>query len=120
MTILVPMDRLAAVVATYGSAQLLTRPSSGWVKVHTVDPVVEDASGEVRVVVPVEWGSARRNAEADPQVSLVWASPVEKGWTLILDGWASVSEGALVVRPDHAILHQPDAHADGPEWEWPA
>ena len=99
MTILVPMDRLAAVVETYGSAQLLTRPSSGWVKVHTVDPIVEDAFGEVRVVVPVEWGSARRNAEADPQVSLVWASPVEKGWTLILDGWASVSEDAPRARP---------------------
>jgi hypothetical protein len=119
MTILVPMEKLAAVVATFGSAQLLTRPESGWVKVHTVDPVVSEESGEVRVVVPVEWGSCCRNAEADPHVSLVWASGVPKGWTLILDGWASVGQGEIEIRPDHAILHQPDAHADGPEWAWP-
>lgn len=119
MTILVPMEKLAAVVATFGSAQLLTQPGSGWVKVHTVDPVVVEGPNGVAVRVDAEWGSSRRNAEANPQVTLVWASPFRHGWTLLLDGWASVEGEAVIIVPDHAMLHQPGAHSDGPGWQWP-
>ncbi len=115
MTIPVSIEQLPATLGTFGSAQLLTLASTGSVRVHTVDPTVVD--GQVRVVC--EHRSPLENAERDPRVTLVWAPLQRHGWTLILDGMASVDGDELVVEVASAILHRPHSHDDGPEWVFP-
>ncbi len=117
MTIPVPPDRLAQAVARFDSAILITATAPGrFVKIHTVDPRVED--GEL--VVDHPRGSAIANAAADAHVTLVWAARERHGWSLIVDGLARTEdEGArLVVSTAGGMLHRPASHADGPAWTW--
>ncbi|XVX18916.1 pyridoxamine 5'-phosphate oxidase family protein [Actinomycetota bacterium] len=110
MSILVDLAQLASVLESYGSAYLLTSGQDGRVKVVTVDPVVD---GEV-IRVPGGSGGTARNLEHNPAASLVWAPLERHGYSLIVDGTAAAAGQGFVLSPEHAVLHRPSAHSDGP------
>lgn len=113
MSIRVELSRLAETLGDFDHAYLLTPSADGVIKVNTVDTaasergVVIDAGGMMQ---------ARLNIAANPTVTLVWPPRVFHGHTLIVDGTASATADEIVIVPATAILHRPDAHADGPVW----
>ena len=115
MTILVPLEQLAATLEHFASASLVTLTADTWPKIHTVDPVVDGDA--LRVVSPAP--SVYRNVATNPLVTLIWQPTVHHGHTLLVDGWAVTDGEALRIRIDHAMLHRPAAHADGPAWVAP-
>lgn len=53
-------------------------------------------------------GRACRNAEARPGVSIVFPpNDRSNGFSLVVDGEASVEGGSIDVRPASAVLHRP-------------
>ncbi|HEX4976542.1 MAG TPA: pyridoxamine 5'-phosphate oxidase family protein [Nocardioides sp.] len=53
------------------------------------------------------------NLAARPDVSLVWPPYEPGGYSLIVDGRATVIDEAARVEPTHAVLHRPADHAAG-------
>ena len=107
MSVKVDLDELAAHVATYGLAYLLTVTDDQRVHAVAVRPSVTGDG------VTVE-GVGRRtlaNLDTRPEVSLLWPPAEDGGYTLIVDGTATASDGALAVKPSHAVLHRPADHA---------
>lgn len=113
MTIPVPLDRLERTLRRFGSATLIASRPGDWPRVVTVDPVVEGED----LLVPTPYENARAAVAAYPRVTLVWAPPQRHGFALIVDGTATVTGSDVRVVVDHAILHRPAAHADGPAWD---
>ncbi|WP_273487221.1 hypothetical protein [Ancrocorticia populi] len=113
MSIPVPPQDLARVAAGYGSATLITLPASGFAKVLTVDP---DIAPEGTITIANPSKSTTANLAANSHATLVWQPRERHGWTLIVDGHASLTEeGKIVVVPKSGMLHRPAAHADGPK-----
>lgn len=110
MTIPVPLDQLSATLERFGSAVLATLPAGTWPRVVTVDPYVDG----LQLVVPAPPQTCLRHVGVNPLVTLYWATPQRHGYALIVDGWASVDGSDLRIRLDHAVLHRPSAHAEGP------
>lgn len=110
MTIPIPLDRLAETLWHFDSAVLVTLREGTWPRVLTVDPYVEGGL----VVVPSPNPSGLKHVAANPLVTIYWPSPHRHGYTLIVDGIATVSGKDLHIEPDHAVLHRPSAHSDGP------
>lgn len=113
MSIPIDLDRLATALHDFGAGYLVTSGDDGRAKVVTVDPVVEDAT----ILLPPSKGSAR-NLAANPTATLVFPPTEPKGYTLLVDGTASVdpaaTEGAIRFTAETAVLHRPAAHGDGP------
>lgn len=117
MTIPVPVAELAATCVHFGAALLIVGDGEGWPRVFTVDPVVD---GDALVLAGLS-DRMRDRALAQPRVTVVWQPLVRHGHTLVVDGWAEAggtgaAGGGVLVRVDHAVLHRPQAHADGPVW----
>ncbi|MGA4670070.1 pyridoxamine 5'-phosphate oxidase [Propionibacteriaceae bacterium Y1923] len=110
MTIDIPLDRLAEVVDRFDSAVLVTLPEGAHARLATVDPVVRGST----VVVTHARGSALANVAVNPRVTIMWPATEHHGFTLIVDGLGTAVGPDLEVEPDHAVLHRPRAHADGP------
>lgn len=53
------------------------------------------------------------NIAARPDVSLVWPPYEPGGYSLIVDGRATVIDETARVEPGHAVLHRPADHAAG-------
>jgi hypothetical protein len=107
MSVKVDLDELARHVATYGLAYLLTVTDDQRAHVVAVRPVVD---GEALRVDGLG-GRTRANVEARPDVSLVWPPVTDGGYTLIVDGRATLSEEGASLAPSHAVLHRPADHA---------
>ncbi len=110
MSIPVSVDRLAEVLGDYGAGYLLSVSGDGRVKVVTVEPEV---AGEVLVVSGPGRGSLA-NVAGNPQVTLAFAPAEHHGFTLLVDGTATVHGDDVQVAPSGAVLHRPAAHSDGP------
>ena len=54
------------------------------------------------------------NIAARPDVSLVWPPYEPGGYSLIVDGRATVIDETARVEPGHAVLHRPADHAADP------
>ena len=54
------------------------------------------------------------NLAARPDVSLVWPPYEPGGYSLIVDGRATVIDETARVEPGHAVLHRPADHATEP------
>lgn len=108
MSVTVELERLQQEVARFGTAPyLLTVSDDG--RPHATVVTVAWA-GETLVA-----GVGRRsaaNATDRPDVSLLWPPVDEEGFSLIVDGRASVDGEQLAVHPERAILHR--RRADGP------
>lgn len=116
MTIPVPVADLAPALERFDSATLVVSPPDTWPRVFTTDPEVVD--GGLRL--PSLPATVVSRALAHPRVTLVWQPRARHGHTLVVDGWAELADsgatGELRVRIDHAVLHRPSTHADGPDW----
>ena len=111
MSIAVPVDDLAATVARFGFAYLVTIGDDGRPHVTAVSPVATDHG----LVVADLGRRTRANLAARPVVTLVWPPSTADGYSLIVDGDSALSGGALVVTPTRAVLHRPaPAPAPGP------
>jgi len=53
------------------------------------------------------------NIAARPDVSLVWPPYEPGGYSLIVDGRATVIDETARIEPGHAVLHRPADHASG-------
>ncbi|WP_431842116.1 pyridoxamine 5'-phosphate oxidase family protein [Calidifontibacter indicus] len=110
MSIPVAIADLAAAVAEFGAGYLLTASTDGKVKVVTVEPEVRDRA---LVITGPSRGSAA-NIAANPQVTVVFPPAQPRGYTLLVDGQATLDGDDCVVTPSAAVLHRPAAHEDGP------
>ncbi len=52
-------------------------------------------------------GRSRTNAQARSAVTLVWPPLETDGYSLIVDGDASIDGETVVIRPTGAVLHRP-------------
>ena len=104
MSIAVPIDRLMAEVDQWGFGYLLTVSDDSRSHLVALRPQV---FGELLRFDPCG-GRSCRNAEARPQVTIVFP-PAEhsNGFSLIVDGDASVNGDVIDVRPTWAVLHRP-------------
>ena len=110
MSIPVDPTDLARALADFDAGYLLTVSGDGRVKAVTVEP---DATATELVITGVSRGSAR-NIAGNPHVTVVFPPREHHGFTLIVDGVATVRDEEIRVAPEAAVLHRPAAHADGP------
>lgn len=110
MSIPVDPKDLAGALADHEAGYLLTVSADGRIKAVTVEPT---ATAEALVIDGVSRGSAR-NIAADPHVTVLFPPRARHGFTLIVDGTATVGDEQITVAPEAAVLHRPAAHADGP------
>ena len=110
MSIPVDVADLARALQDFGAGYLLTVGESGAVKVVTVEPTVAD--GVLLVAGP--GGGTLANLARSATVTLAFPPPQPRGFTLLVDGAASVDGDDVRVTPTGAVLHRPRAHADGP------
>lgn len=93
-------------VARHASARpfayLITVSAHGGIHTSVVHPSVDAAA----ITVPGVSDRVRRNAGANPTVSLVWPPVESGGHSLIVDGQAGVGAD-LTVDVTRAVLHRP-------------
>jgi hypothetical protein len=109
MSVKVELDELAARLEEHGFAYLVTVSDVGAAHVIAVTPrligdgIVVDALGRHSIA----------NATAHPSVTLVWPPTQSGGYSLIVDGIATVGDESITVSPTRAVLHRPAPDADG-------
>jgi hypothetical protein len=109
MTVPVGLDQLRAEAAKYGDTPyLLTMSDDG--RPHAVSVRVSWDLAELKL----PGGSrSRSNASARPDVTLLWPAVEDGGFSLIVDGSASVEADEMVIRPVSAVLHRSLAASGG-------
>lgn len=105
----VRLDDLHDALEQFDSGYLLTT-TDGRVKVVTVDPEPDDDG--LRVSDPGKGTVA--NLRSNDTVTLVFPPREARGYTLLVDGTATVHENDVRVVPANAVLHRPARYADGP------
>ncbi len=106
MSIPVDLADLARTLEQYGAGYLLSTAGEG-VKAVSAAPVMSDGV----VVVAGPGGGSLRNITANPAVTLLFPPREEHGYTLLVDGTATVDGEDVRVTPGHAVLHRPADHA---------
>lgn len=108
MSIPVELPSLSEVLAGYRYAYLMT--TNGKDAPHAV---AVGARLEAGLLVVDDIGRrTRENALARPTVGLVWPPADEAGYSLIVDGQATVAGGSLHIAPTRAVLHRPATLAE--------
>ena len=110
MSIPVDLADLNTALADFGAGYLLTAAPGGRIKAVTVEPRI--VAG--RMVVSGPGRGSVANAGANPQVTVLFPPLAQRGYTLLVDGEASVEGDDVHVRPSGAVLHRPASHSDGP------
>lgn len=101
MSIAVPLEELAAKVAEYPWCYLVT---SGEERPHLL--AVKPAA--VQAGLRCETGhSSRANVVRNPLVVLLFPPTEVDGYSMIVDGEASVDGDGIVVNPTWAVMHRP-------------
>jgi len=109
MTVPVGLEQLRSEATKYGDAPyLLTVSDDG--RPHAVSVRVVWDEGALRLSGGVR---SRTNAATRPEISLLWPAIEDGGFSLIVDGSASVSDDQIVIRPVSAVLHRSLAAAGG-------
>jgi hypothetical protein len=98
----VSLERLRDEVARFG--------------VHPFILTVSDAGRPHAVAATVAWDGAHlvggcgrstaANAAARPEISLLWPPLEEEGYSLIVDGVATVDDQQIRLQPSKAVLHR--------------
>lgn len=109
MSMKVDLGELAATIDGYGFAYLVTVGDEGQVHVLAVSPEVVDDGLRVGGV----GRHSQANAGARPDVTLVYPPLEDGGYSLLVDGVATVDGSTITVRPAKAILHRPAPGAEG-------
>jgi hypothetical protein len=102
MSVEVKPEQLAAALARYDFAYLITVSADAQSHVVAVSPTLEADT----LTVTGLGRRTRSNAEANTAVTLVWP-PVDVGdYSLIVDGAARLNEQGLTLVPSRAVLHR--------------
>ena len=102
MSVAVDLDRLAEEIQAFGPvAYVLTVDDAG--RPHAVHLPVEWRNGAVTATLG---RSTASNAQARPSICLLWSPTEAGGYSLLVDGTASVDGDVLSVEPSRAILHR--------------
>ena len=110
MSIKVETGSIAETMEGFAFAYLLTLGTAP--RPHVVAVGVTSVDGALRVS---EVGrSSRRNIGGNDAVTLLWPPRDAGGYSLIVDGTASVQGDEVVVVPERAVLHRPAPDAPEP------
>jgi hypothetical protein len=109
VSVKVEVGELAERLAEYGFAYLITVGDDRKAHLVAVTPVLVDGG----LVVGGLGRHSLTNAGSTPAVTLVWPPTTDGGYSLIVDGTATVGDEAVTVAPAKAILHRPAPGADG-------
>ena len=110
MSIPVDVADLNTALADFGAGYLLTVAPGGRVKAVTVEPRVVDG----RMVVSGPGRGSDANVGANALVTVLFPPLAQRGYTLLVDGEATLDGDDVLVTPTGAVLHRPAAHSDGP------
>ncbi len=102
MSIAVDLDKLAAAVDGFDFAYLLT--VSDDLRAHAVAVTPEWVDGALAMDVGRR---SAANAAARSNISLIWPPVEPDGYSLIVDGDASVIGSTVSFTPEKAVLHRP-------------
>lgn len=102
MSVKVDLDQLATALADFAFSYLVTVGDDYRAHTVAVAPVLQNG---VLDIGPVG-NSTRRNADSHADVTLVWPPREPGGYTLIVDGVATVTGDGLTVDPRGAVLHR--------------
>ena len=109
MSVKVELGELAAKLADFDVAYLVTVSDDARSHVLSVWPEATDDG----ILVDGVGRHTQANAAAHPDVTLVFP-PVERGgYTLLVDGTATVDGTTVTIAAAKAILHRPAAGPDG-------
>jgi hypothetical protein len=109
MSLKVELGELEKTLEAYGFAYLVTVGDEGRVHVLAVTPVLSDGG----LVVGGVGRHSQANATARPDVTLVWPPTEDGGFSLLVDGAATVDGETITVAPAKATLHRPAPGVDG-------
>lgn len=112
MSLRVDLTELTATLDEFDYAYLLTVSDDG--RPHAVAVTPSVAGGGLRIVDLGRRSVA--NITSRPNISLVFPPREIGGYSLIVDGVATLDDGTLVATPTTAVLHRP-APAGAPEPE---
>ena len=102
MSVKVDLDQLAAALADFTFAYLITVGDDYRAHAVAVDPML--TAGVVDVGSIGE--RTRKNLAQHPEVTLVWPPSEPGGYSLIVDGVSRHTNGTLSVVPSRAVLHR--------------
>ncbi|MFT3801020.1 MAG: pyridoxamine 5'-phosphate oxidase family protein [Burkholderiaceae bacterium] len=103
MSIPVELSGLADAMAGYRFAYLMTTSGKGAPHAVAVSVVLDQGL----LIVEGIGRRTRENALARPAVGLVWPPESASGYSLIVDGQASVVADQVRIAPTRAVLHRP-------------
>lgn len=109
MSLKVELGELAKTLEPYGFAYLVTVGDGGRAHVLAVTPVL----GDDGLVVGGVGRHSQENAAERSDVTLVWPPPEPGGFSLLVDGAATVDGETITVAPTKAVLHRPAPGPDG-------
>jgi hypothetical protein len=109
MSLKVELGELAKTLEPYGFAYLVTVGDGGRAHVLAVTPVL----GEDGLVVGGVGRHSQENAAERAGVTLVWPPAEPGGFSLLVDGAATVDGETITVAPTKAVLHRPAPGPDG-------
>src|SRR4051794_9947548 len=109
MSVKVELGELAGTLADFDVAYLVTVSDDGRAHVLSVfaDPTADG------LVVEGVGRHTQANAAAHPDVTLVFPPRDAGGYTLLVDGQASVADSTVTIVAAKAILHRPAVAPDG-------
>lgn len=102
MSMIVPLDELAARLAAYPWGYLVTVGDDHRARSLAVPTVVIDGC----ISAPAGAGT-RANAAARPEVTMVFVPASGHDYSLIVDGTARVEGDTVLIEPSAAVLHRP-------------
>jgi hypothetical protein len=109
MSLKVELGELAKTLEPYGFAYLVTVADGGRAHVLAVTPVLTDDG----LLVGGVGRHSQANATEHPDVTLVWPPHEAGGFSLLVDGSATVDGETITVAPAKATLHRPAPGPDG-------
>jgi hypothetical protein len=105
VSVAVALEDLPGELDHWGFGYLLTASDDGRPHAVALIPVVAD--GVLRFEAG---GRTCRNAAARPGVSIVFPPVTDDGFSLVVDGDATVDGDSVVVTPTSAVRHRPAPH----------
>ncbi|MFZ8996811.1 MAG: pyridoxamine 5'-phosphate oxidase family protein [Ilumatobacteraceae bacterium] len=108
MSIAVPIPELFAEVDRWGWCYLVSVSDDGRPHLVALHPTVAGDGDDRRLRFEAGTGRAGRNPQARPEVTLVFPPAAHSdGFSLVVDGEATVDGGVVDVLPTWAVLHRP-------------
>lgn len=109
MSVEVKTDQLGEALQGYAFAYLITVSADAESHVVAVTPVLVGDS----LLITDLGRRTRMNAADHPAATLVWPPMQTGGYSLIVDGEATLNDDGLSLRPSRAVLHRPAPRPDG-------